>query len=127
MANGLLLLVLLILDWLIVLLWTARILAAVRNLPRVPNLLDPRYAQPIPASAGVLVAVIVPACNEDAKIEASLRALLAIEAIPLDIIAIDDRSMTPPAKLSTALPPNPAHRTPPGSASFTSPIFLRAG
>ncbi len=82
MANGLLLLVLLILDWLIVLLWTARILAALRNLPRVPNLLDPRYAQPLPASAGALVAVIVPACNEEANIEASLRALLAIESIP---------------------------------------------
>ena len=87
MANGLL-----ILDWLIVLLWTTRILAAVRNLPRVPNLLDPRYAQPIREQPGALMAVIVPACNEEARIEASLRALLAIETIPLDIIAIDDRS-----------------------------------
>jgi cellulose synthase/poly-beta-1,6-N-acetylglucosamine synthase-like glycosyltransferase len=92
MANGLLIPLLLILDWLIVLLWTTRILPAVRNLPRVPNLLDPRYAQPIREPASALVAVIVPACNEEANIEASLRALLAIEAVRMEIIAIDDRS-----------------------------------
>ena len=84
--------ILLFLDWLIVLLWTTRILAAIRELPRVPNLLDPRFAQPLPPQAQPLLSVIVPACNEEAKIEATLRALLATEAIPLDIIAIDDRS-----------------------------------
>jgi glycosyltransferase involved in cell wall biosynthesis len=83
---------LLALDWVIVLLWTARILSALRNLPRVPNLLDPKYEQPLPAQATPLITVIVPACNEEAHIGATLRSLLAIEAVPIEILAIDDRS-----------------------------------
>ncbi|MFY9937153.1 MAG: glycosyltransferase [Silvibacterium sp.] len=83
---------LLALDWLIVLLWTARILAALCNLPRVPNLLDPRYAHPLEPAQLPLITVIVPACNEEANIEATLRSLLAIESVPIEILAVDDRS-----------------------------------
>jgi len=83
---------LLALDWLIVLLWTARVLSALRNLPCIPNLLDPKYAQPSPTQAMPLISVIVPACNEEANIEATLRALLVIESVPVEILAIDDRS-----------------------------------
>ncbi|MBV8673427.1 MAG: glycosyltransferase [Acidobacteriaceae bacterium] len=83
---------LLSLDWLIVLFWTWRILSAVRNLPRVPNLLDPLYAQPLPAQDTPLISVIVPASNEEADIQATLRSLLAVDSVPLEILAIDDRS-----------------------------------
>jgi glycosyltransferase involved in cell wall biosynthesis len=83
---------LLALDWIIVLLWTARILSALRNLPRIPNLLDPKYQLPLTAQATPLITVIVPACNEEANIEATLRSLLAIESVPIEILAIDDRS-----------------------------------
>lgn len=85
-------LILLILDWAIVLLWTARILSALRNLPRIPNLLDPKYQQPLPAHATPLITVIVPACNEEANIEATLRSLLAIESVLIEILAVNDRS-----------------------------------
>ncbi|MGA7524226.1 MAG: glycosyltransferase family 2 protein [Acidobacteriaceae bacterium] len=72
--------------------WTERAVAAQRHLPRVPNLLDPRFA---PASAKSedrpQVTVIVPARNEAAAIEATLRSLLA-QTVPLEILAIDDRS-----------------------------------
>ena len=84
--------ILLILDWLIVFLWTARILSTLRNLPRVPNLLDAKYAQPVPPQATPLISVIVPACNEEAQIEATLRALLAIDSVSIEILAVDDRS-----------------------------------
>ena len=87
MANGLL-----FLEWLIVLTWTALILSALRNIPRVPNLLDPRYARPRDPAPLPLISVIVPARNEEATIEATLRALLATESVPIHIIAVDDRS-----------------------------------
>jgi glycosyltransferase involved in cell wall biosynthesis len=87
-----------VVAWLIALFWTQLTLTALHNLPRVPNLLDPRYA-PRPAdpsdappdSGSSAVTVIVPARNEAAAIESTLRSLLA-QTIPLEIIAIDDRS-----------------------------------
>jgi len=82
----------LLLDWLIVLLWAAFILTALRRLPGVPNLLDPKFAHPLPAQATPFVTVIVPARNEEATIEATLRSLLAIDSVPIEILAVDDRS-----------------------------------
>ena len=83
---------LLILEWLIVLAWSAMILSTLLNIRHVPNLLDPKYAQPLPPQALPLISVIVPACNEEAHIEATLRALLAIDSVPIHIFAVDDRS-----------------------------------
>jgi len=73
--------------------WTQRAVAAQRNLPRIPNLLDPRY-DPAPSTTSEVrpcLTVIVPARNEAAAIEATLRSLLA-QTIPLEILAVDDRS-----------------------------------
>ncbi|MGA2849422.1 MAG: glycosyltransferase family 2 protein [Terracidiphilus sp.] len=42
--------------------------------------------------AGPLVSVIVPACNEEDKIEGTLRSLLATEGVRIEVIAVDDRS-----------------------------------
>jgi glycosyltransferase involved in cell wall biosynthesis len=81
----------LLFTWLIALLWTQRALAALRNLPRIPNLLDPRYnpcSEPDPRPQ---ITVIVPARNEAAAIETTLRSLL-VQTIPLEILALDDRS-----------------------------------
>src|ERR1700758_4858985 len=84
--------ILLLLDWLIVLAWSIRIISALRNLPRIPNLLDARYAEPLPPRATPLISVIVPACNEEVNIEAALRSLLAIQSVPIEILVVDDRS-----------------------------------
>jgi len=46
-----------------------------------------------PGSLSPQLTVAVPACNEQEKIEATLRSLLASEDICLRIIAVDDRSM----------------------------------
>jgi glycosyltransferase involved in cell wall biosynthesis len=79
------------LDWLVALSWMTRVLIWRRMLRRVPDLtrdievLAP--AQPLPA-----VSVIVPARNEAASIEATLRSLLAAERVDLQILAVDDRS-----------------------------------
>ncbi len=70
--------------------WIWRAVDLYRNLPRVPDLHAQRYAESLPP--GVKLAVIVPACNEEAAIEHTLRSLLAQEGIALEIVAVDDRS-----------------------------------
>jgi glycosyltransferase involved in cell wall biosynthesis len=84
--------ILLLLNWLIALFWIARTLIALRNLPRIPNLLDADYAHPLPEAPAPLISVIVPARNEADAIEATLRSLLAVEGVALEILAVDDRS-----------------------------------
>lgn len=86
-------LLVILISWIVAAVWTQRTLAALRNLPRVPNLLDARYApQAAEPSPGLpRIAVIVPARNEASAIEATLRSLLA-QTIPVEIIAVDDRS-----------------------------------
>jgi glycosyltransferase involved in cell wall biosynthesis len=83
---------LLIVDWLIALLWTGSTIVALRNLPRIPDLLDKKY--PVPRERAVMppVTVIVPGRNEAESVEAGLRSLLAIEGVNIEIIAVDDRS-----------------------------------
>lgn len=76
--------------WLIALIWAAMIVVALRMLPTVPDVLDAKYAAPI--SDPPLISVIVPARNEAIGIEATLRSLLAVEGVRLEIIAVDDRS-----------------------------------
>jgi glycosyltransferase involved in cell wall biosynthesis len=39
------------------------------------------------------ISVIVPACNEEERIEGTLRSLMATEGVRLEIIAVDDRSV----------------------------------
>ena len=85
-----------IVSWLIALVWTRVTLTALHHLPRIPNLLDPRYERTSTApEAGPdeapQITVIVPARNEAAAIEATLRSLLS-QTIPIEIIAVDDRS-----------------------------------
>jgi cellulose synthase/poly-beta-1,6-N-acetylglucosamine synthase-like glycosyltransferase len=79
-------------DWLLALLWVASTLTALRMLPHIPDILNEKYAAPIPPSQTPLISVIVPARNEAEDVEAGLRSLLAIDSVAIEIIAIDDRS-----------------------------------
>lgn len=81
-----------VLNWIIAAVWSLRALAARHNFPQVPNLLDERYASPpAAASHAPQITVIVPARDEAATIEATLRSLLA-QTVPVEILAVDDRS-----------------------------------
>lgn len=85
-----------VLAWLIAFTWTRVTLTALRKLPSVPDLLDPRITVRLASATRSLssltrLTVIVPARNESGAIEATLRSLLA-QTIPLEIIAVDDRS-----------------------------------
>jgi cellulose synthase/poly-beta-1,6-N-acetylglucosamine synthase-like glycosyltransferase len=79
-------------DWILALLWVASTLTALRMLPRIPDLLDEKYAAPIPSSQTPLISVIVPARDEAQEVEGGLRSLLEIDSVAIEIIAIDDRS-----------------------------------
>src|ERR1700761_4942400 len=79
-------------SWLIALIWVQRVLSAMRNLPHMPNLLDPSNDSiPRPPYPTPSVTVIVPARDEATAIEATLRSLLA-QTLPIEILAVDDRS-----------------------------------
>jgi glycosyltransferase involved in cell wall biosynthesis len=67
--------------------------AALRGVPTLPDLTQMDGVLPaLPASEGPHLTVIVPACNEEAAIVATLRSLLASTGLRLEIIAVDDRS-----------------------------------
>lgn len=79
-----------IVAWGIAFAWAVSTAIALRKLPGIPDLLDAKYASPLPDAPHI--AVIVPARNEAADIEATLRSLLALEGVRLEILAVDDRS-----------------------------------
>jgi glycosyltransferase involved in cell wall biosynthesis len=79
-----------IVVWIIALLWAVSTFVALRKLPGIPDLLDAKYAAS--KADAPLISVIVPARNEAADIEATLRSLLEVEGVPLEIFAVDDRS-----------------------------------
>jgi glycosyltransferase involved in cell wall biosynthesis len=80
--------------WVIALLWVVSTVIALRKLPEIPDLLESKYgaAHVGALSEGQLISVIVPARNEAADIEATLRSLLELEGVRLEILAVDDRS-----------------------------------
>jgi cellulose synthase/poly-beta-1,6-N-acetylglucosamine synthase-like glycosyltransferase len=81
-----------LLIWCIAFVWMWRTLAVLRNLPKLPNLLDEQYAGSLRTTANPLITVIVPAKNEAQAIEQTLRSLLAQRGVSLEILAVNDRS-----------------------------------
>jgi glycosyltransferase involved in cell wall biosynthesis len=73
--------------------WLVKAIGAIRGVPTLPDLT--LRAMPLPdldATQGPDVTVVVPACNEEQAIEATLSSLLGSAGVRLEIIAIDDRS-----------------------------------
>lgn len=76
--------------WLITVAWIWRVILALLHLPKLPDLLATRYAKNDHVENRI--SVIVPARNEAAAIEQTLRSLLAQQKVTIEIIAVDDRS-----------------------------------
>jgi GT2 family glycosyltransferase len=73
--------------------WLWQAVAALKGVPTIPDLT--LAGAPLPdlsSSEGPDVTVVVPACNEEGSIEATLRSLLASTGVRLQIIAVNDRS-----------------------------------
>jgi len=77
--------------WLIAIAWFTRTIAALRGIPRIPNLLLPQF-DVAAANDSPRITVIVPARNEQRDIAATLQSLLAQDYPNLTIMAVDDRS-----------------------------------
>jgi len=93
--------VLIVLSWLLALGWLWRAVAALRGMPTLPDLtrMEVDELPTPPDSDGPHLTVIVPACNEEAAIQATLRSLLASTGLRLEIIAVNDRSTDKTGKL----------------------------
>lgn len=90
-----------ILAWLIALAWITRTLAALRGLPRVPDLTLPEH-DVAPLNSPSLT-VIIPACNEQSAIADSIHSLLAQDYPNLHLIAVNDRSTDATPQILNAL------------------------
>lgn len=86
--------ILLFSSWTLALCWLWQALTALRGMPLLPDLTCLKDAElpALPEGEGPHISVIVPACNEEDAIEATLRSLLASTGVRLEIVAVEDRS-----------------------------------
>jgi len=85
---------LMVVYWGLALAWLRRAVMALRGIPLLPDLtkMTARASQDLVLTEGPDLTVIVPACNEEQSIEATLRSLLASTGVRLQIVAVNDRS-----------------------------------
>jgi glycosyltransferase involved in cell wall biosynthesis len=84
---------LLLLSSMLALAWLWQAVAALRGVPTLPDLTRPHSPLPDPAAhESPDLTVIVPACNEEKSIEATLQSLLDSTGVRLQIVAVNDRS-----------------------------------
>jgi len=71
--------------------WTYKLFESALGMPKVPDLAQPEW---LPASQQLLprISIIVPALNEEEKLEAALRSLLVLDYPDYEVIAVNDRS-----------------------------------
>ena len=84
-----------IFSTLLALAWLWQACCALRGIPTLTDLTqlaDPPSRFVSDASTGPDITVVVPACNEEASIEATLRSLLASKGLRIQILAVNDRS-----------------------------------
>ena len=81
-------------SWLVAIAWLWRAVTALVGMSKLPDLtrIDPDALPAVPAGDGPDLTVVVPACNEEDSIQATLRSLLASTGLRLQIIAVNDRS-----------------------------------
>ena len=70
--------------------WIWRLVDAALGMPKLADISRPEWDRTPPGNPRV--SIIVPACNEDADIEATLVRLLDLEYENYEVIAVDDRS-----------------------------------
>jgi glycosyltransferase involved in cell wall biosynthesis len=80
--------------WLLAVAWLAKAADALFGMPSLIDLnrLDMNKLPALPEGARPHLTVIVPACNEEASIVATLQSLLGSTGLRLEIIAVNDRS-----------------------------------
>jgi len=81
-------------SWILALLWWGKAVQMLRGMARLTDLarVDLGSLPALLENDGPHLTVLVPACNEEDSIEATLRSLLASTGLRLEIIAVNDRS-----------------------------------
>jgi len=75
------------------LIWFSRVLEAAIGMPKVADVSRPEWnRRPVTSNGDPSVSIIVPARNEEADIEQTLRQLLLLDYDNYEIIAVNDRS-----------------------------------
>jgi glycosyltransferase involved in cell wall biosynthesis len=83
----------LVVGWVVALGWAWRVGVAIRGFRGMPDLLKrPVNRGVTKAGDSPVLSVVVPARNEEKAIEATLRSLFRVIGVPLEIVAVDDRS-----------------------------------
>jgi glycosyltransferase involved in cell wall biosynthesis len=73
--------------------WFSRIVDAAIGMPSVADISQPEWDRnPVQPSGNPRVSIIVPACNEERDIDASLLSLLELDYANYEVIAVNDRS-----------------------------------
>ena len=100
--------------WVTGLAWLWQAVAALRGMPRLPDLtrIDADSLPLLPPGDAPQLSVLVPACNEELTIQATLRSLLGSTGLRLQIIAIDDRSTDRTGALMEEVAAQAAHDFP---------------
>ena len=82
------------LSWILALAWLWHAVAVMRGMATLPDLtrIDPGSLPPLTAGDDSDLTVIVPACNEEKSIGATLRSLHASRGVRVEVIAVNDRS-----------------------------------
>ena len=71
--------------------WTYKLIECALGMPKVPEISQPEWL-PKEGEALSRISIIVPALNEQEKLEPALRSLLALDYLNYEVIAVDDRS-----------------------------------
>ena len=71
--------------------WTYKLIECALGMPKVPEISQPEWL-PTEGEALSRISIIVPALNEQEKLEPALRSLLALDYPDYEVIAVDDRS-----------------------------------
>ena len=78
---------------LLAVIWFSRVLEAAIGMPKVADVSRPEWnRRPVTAHGDPSVSIIVPARNEEADIEQTLRQLLLLDYENYEVIAVNDRS-----------------------------------
>jgi glycosyltransferase involved in cell wall biosynthesis len=88
--------------------WLSRLIDAALGMPKLADISRPEWLRKPPGGLNPRVSIIVPACNEEDHIEATLSRLLALDYDNYEVIAVDDRSTDRTGEVMDSVAASPA-------------------